>query len=93
MVEEAQAANPDELLEEVMVRSKHHFQTETTFDPKASVGDIVALLLQRKTVGFLRIDLSQGSIQKTSLTERSKHLNEKEFADVEEVLDMNQESD
>ena len=91
MEEAGNEMNADELLEDVIVRSKHHFETETTFDPKAGPADIVALLLQRRTVGHLRVDLSQGSVQKISLVERSKHLNEKEFADVEEVLDMNQE--
>ena len=77
-----------EALEEVMVRSKHHLETETIFKADTDVGQLVAMLRQHKAVGFLRVDLSQGSTQRILLTQKTKPLNEAEFAGVEEVLDM-----
>jgi len=78
----------DALLEGTMVSSKHHMETETVFRKDSPIADLVGLLRHRKTVGILRVDLSQGAVQKISVTEKTKPLTADEFEDVEEVLDM-----
>jgi hypothetical protein len=59
--------------DEQMVKVNQDFLvTETTIDPKLPVAEVVTWLVQKKTTGQLNFSLSQGSIQKVALVERTK---------------------
>ena len=46
--------------------------TETTLNPKVPLERVVALLRERKATGQLVCHVSQGGVQKVSLTEKTK---------------------
>jgi hypothetical protein len=59
--------------DEKMVKVNEDFLvTETTIDPKLPVAEVVTWLVEKKTTGQLNFSLSQGSVQKVALVERTK---------------------
>lgn len=58
--------------EEELGMSRDFHLTETTVDPSVTVPQLVAFLQRRKTTGQLIFHLSQGSIQKAQVVEKSK---------------------
>jgi hypothetical protein len=60
---------PDEELVKVNV---DFVVTETTVDAKIPVEKIVSWLRKQKATGLLQFHISQGGVQKVSLTERTK---------------------
>ncbi len=55
-----------------IVTNTDYVVTETTFEARQSIAEIVQLLRARKTTGQFIIHLSQGGIQKIALTEKTK---------------------
>ena len=60
------------MCDELIRTNIDYLVTETTLDPNAPVEQVVTAIRERKTTGRLIFDLSQGGIQKVSLTERTK---------------------
>lgn len=55
-----------------IVTNTDYVVTETTFEPKQPLPEILTELRERKTTGQFVIHLSQGGIQKVLLTEKTK---------------------
>jgi hypothetical protein len=58
--------------EQMAVKNNDYFITETTIDPALPIPVVVAHLVKRKVVGKLIFDLTQGTVQKVSLVERTR---------------------
>lgn len=58
--------------EEMAVSNSDYLTTETTIDPTWPVQTVVDYLRKRKAVGQLVFHLSQGSIQRVALVEKTR---------------------
>jgi hypothetical protein len=58
--------------QEAFKKTTDYIVTETTVDPGAPVAEVIAYLVARHTTGQLLVYMSQGSMQKITLTERTR---------------------
>jgi len=58
--------------EDMVKTNVDYLVTQTTLDPRLPVDTVVTVLRKRKTTGKLTFDLSQGSVQRVELTEKTK---------------------
>lgn len=73
--------------EEMAVENKDYLVTETTIDPSLPIAAVVEHLQQRRVVGQLIFHLSQGSVQRAALVERTQ-ATRKQRQQVRAILDV-----